>query len=466
MAMILRSFRSRANQSRVEPSSSNIASSAFGSVGSIDSARRAASCACAIAVRHLSDRQLRHDDVEERQQPPGLRTAGTKRHGGLEHADDLQVRLRCGLPSRLDRSACRTVRRRVNVRARNGPPCTSAHEEQGDRAATNQGAPRKRQAWRPERPPRRARRGSAGQAITGARDGLDLEAAVGNSRCELAHGADCAVEAVVADIDAAPTAMKQSLSRHDLPGGIGKHQEHLHDPWFDIRRPTRAGDGPRGRTDDRQAEREIGPSRQTSRGQEAVTRNRNRVVHPCRPRSIGKSSAHHRPTIIAHRRRHFYAAASAQPTPGIRRRGQQRRMAMKRFTMFVLAGALVVPAAASAHDTETPFPTRGACEFASAAMSNDERDWVLASFPDLFRYGGRRVELSDQGLYLRSRPVRWPMVYQRPYRGRPRKRLVPAPPLTEAGAAIPRHRPFLRPLSIIGRSSAHHHPLDTGRSAI
>ena len=62
--------------------------------------------------------------------------------------------------------------------------------------------------------------------------------------------------------------------------------------------------------------------------------------------------------------------------------------AMKRFTIFMLAGALVVPTAAMAHDTETPYPTRGACESASAAMSNDERDWVLASFPDLFRSGG------------------------------------------------------------------------------
>jgi len=57
---------------------------------------------------------------------------------------------------------------------------------------------------------------------------------------------------------------------------------------------------------------------------------------------------------------------------------------MKRFTMFMLAGTLVVPTTAMAHDTGTPFPTRGACESASAAMSIDETDWVLASFPDLF----------------------------------------------------------------------------------
>jgi len=61
---------------------------------------------------------------------------------------------------------------------------------------------------------------------------------------------------------------------------------------------------------------------------------------------------------------------------------------MKRFAMILLAGALGVPTAATAHDTETPFPTRGACESASAAMSNEERDWVLTTFPDLFRSGG------------------------------------------------------------------------------
>ena len=57
---------------------------------------------------------------------------------------------------------------------------------------------------------------------------------------------------------------------------------------------------------------------------------------------------------------------------------------MKRFAMILLAGALGVPTAAMAHDTETPFPTRGACKSASAAMSNDENSWLLATFPDLF----------------------------------------------------------------------------------
>jgi hypothetical protein len=57
---------------------------------------------------------------------------------------------------------------------------------------------------------------------------------------------------------------------------------------------------------------------------------------------------------------------------------------MKRFTMFMLAAATLAPTAAMAHDTETPFPTRGACESASAAMSNDEQTWLLDTFPDVF----------------------------------------------------------------------------------
>jgi hypothetical protein len=40
--------------------------------------------------------------------------------------------------------------------------------------------------------------------------------------------------------------------------------------------------------------------------------------------------------------------------------------------------------AASAHDTTTAFPSRGACESASSAMSNNEKDWLVATFPDLF----------------------------------------------------------------------------------
>jgi len=56
---------------------------------------------------------------------------------------------------------------------------------------------------------------------------------------------------------------------------------------------------------------------------------------------------------------------------------------MKKIIFGLLAlGALA--SRASAHDTTTPYPTRGACEAASAGMSNDERDFILETFPDLF----------------------------------------------------------------------------------
>lgn len=57
---------------------------------------------------------------------------------------------------------------------------------------------------------------------------------------------------------------------------------------------------------------------------------------------------------------------------------------MKRFATLTIAGAIVIPAAAIGHDTETAYATRGACESASAAMSNAEQDWLVETFPDLF----------------------------------------------------------------------------------
>jgi hypothetical protein len=58
--------------------------------------------------------------------------------------------------------------------------------------------------------------------------------------------------------------------------------------------------------------------------------------------------------------------------------------------LSLLAGiaALGLSSAATAHDTETAFPTRGACESASAGMSNAEKDWLVATFPDLFATTG------------------------------------------------------------------------------
>lgn len=55
-------------------------------------------------------------------------------------------------------------------------------------------------------------------------------------------------------------------------------------------------------------------------------------------------------------------------------------------TLSILAGAalLATATAATAHDTTTAFGSRGDCEAASASMSNAEKDWLVATFPDLF----------------------------------------------------------------------------------
>jgi hypothetical protein len=57
------------------------------------------------------------------------------------------------------------------------------------------------------------------------------------------------------------------------------------------------------------------------------------------------------------------------------------------MTLLFFASA-AVPTAAAAHDTTTAYASRGACEASSAEQSNNERDWVLASFPDLFSSPG------------------------------------------------------------------------------
>ena len=61
---------------------------------------------------------------------------------------------------------------------------------------------------------------------------------------------------------------------------------------------------------------------------------------------------------------------------------------MKKLWIIAGVGALTFANAAVAHDTETPFPSRGACEAASAQMSNAEQDFLLESFPDVFSSPG------------------------------------------------------------------------------
>lgn len=57
---------------------------------------------------------------------------------------------------------------------------------------------------------------------------------------------------------------------------------------------------------------------------------------------------------------------------------------MKRSVILLLVGATFIPTAAVAHDTTATYPTRGACEAASAAMSVDEKDWLLEIGADFF----------------------------------------------------------------------------------
>jgi hypothetical protein len=61
---------------------------------------------------------------------------------------------------------------------------------------------------------------------------------------------------------------------------------------------------------------------------------------------------------------------------------------MKKLSIIAIITAMTVATVARAHDTATAFPSRGACEAASAQMSNAEQDWLLETFPDLFSSPG------------------------------------------------------------------------------
>jgi hypothetical protein len=61
---------------------------------------------------------------------------------------------------------------------------------------------------------------------------------------------------------------------------------------------------------------------------------------------------------------------------------------MNKLSTLLLFGAIAVPTAAAAHDTTTPYSTRGGCEASSAAQSNAEKDWLLDTFPEFFATEG------------------------------------------------------------------------------
>lgn len=57
---------------------------------------------------------------------------------------------------------------------------------------------------------------------------------------------------------------------------------------------------------------------------------------------------------------------------------------MAKLLFVMAAGAVLAAAPAAAHDTETGFPTRGACEAVSAQTSNAEMERVLSENPQFF----------------------------------------------------------------------------------
>lgn len=66
---------------------------------------------------------------------------------------------------------------------------------------------------------------------------------------------------------------------------------------------------------------------------------------------------------------------------------------MNKLSIMIAISAIGVTALGSAsvaiaHDTETAFDSRGACEAASAGMSDNERDFLVETFPDVFASGG------------------------------------------------------------------------------
>jgi len=59
-------------------------------------------------------------------------------------------------------------------------------------------------------------------------------------------------------------------------------------------------------------------------------------------------------------------------------------------TVSVLAATLLLAAVpAQAHDTTTPHATRGDCEKAMAEINIADREWLYATFPQLFDSRGK-----------------------------------------------------------------------------
>lgn len=98
---------------------------------------------------------------------------------------------------------------------------------------------------------------------------------------------------------------------------------------------------------------------------------------------------------------------------------------MKTFLVLAVLGCASLSTAAAAHDTNVPYASRGQCESASAAQSNAEKDWVLATFPDLFDSTGQVASFLTRA-WTCDQFVRRPILHRQPHRRGARQQLVPA----------------------------------------
>lgn len=99
---------------------------------------------------------------------------------------------------------------------------------------------------------------------------------------------------------------------------------------------------------------------------------------------ITESSADRQASIIAQRPPRLYARLLLGGTREWPSRRATEKDVMKKFLIPIFVGATFITSTAVAHNTQTAYTTRGACEAANASMSNDERDWLVETFPQFF----------------------------------------------------------------------------------
>jgi hypothetical protein len=78
----------------------------------------------------------------------------------------------------------------------------------------------------------------------------------------------------------------------------------------------------------------------------------------------------------------------------------------RRLPLVAVVSAVALPTAAPAHDFVTTYPTRAECEVAYVEMNKFDRDWLLATFPDMFASKGEVMEFLTQHVGCEYDPVR------------------------------------------------------------